>query len=111
LLVGFFHAVAGLVALLDDGFYVVAQNYTFDIDVTGWGWIHLIGGTLVAAAGLGIFAGATWARIVGITLAMLSAIINFFFIPYYPWWSLLIIGLDVWVIWALSRPTPMERTP
>jgi hypothetical protein len=110
LLIGFFHAIAGLVALLDDEFYVVARNYTFDLNVTSWGWIHLIGGTIAVLAGLGIFAGATWARVVGIAIAMLSAIISFFFIPYYPWWSLLIIALDIWVIWALSRPIPAEST-
>jgi len=104
LLVGLFHAVAGLVALIDDEFYVVAANYTFEFDVTAWGWIHLIGGILVASGGIAVFSGATWARLLGITLAVVSAVINFFFLPYYPWWSLLMIGLAVWVIWSLSRP-------
>ena len=76
----------------------------FDIDTTGWGWIHLIAGIVVAIANIYVFSGATWARVVGITLALLSAIANFFFVPYYPFWSLLMIALAVWVIWALSRP-------
>ena len=104
LLVGLFHAVAGLVAIIDDEFYVVAANYTFEFDVSAWGWIHLIGGIVVALGGIAVFSGTTWARIVGITLAVVSAVINFFFLPYYPWWSLLMIGLAVWVIWSLSRP-------
>jgi hypothetical protein len=104
LLVGLFHAVAGLVAIFDDEFYVVAANYTFEFDLSAWGWIHLIGGIVVALGGIAVFSGATWARIVGITLAVVSAVINFFFLPYYPWWSLLMIGLAVWVIWSLSRP-------
>jgi hypothetical protein len=104
LLVGVFHAVAGLVALIDDQFYVVARNYTFEFDVTGWGWIHLIAGIVVALGGVAVFSGATWARIIGIALAMLSAVANFFFIPYYPFWSILMIALAVWAIWALSRP-------
>jgi hypothetical protein len=103
-LVGVFHLIAGLVAILDDQFYVVTRNYTYNLDVTGWGWIHLIAGGLVVLAGMYVFSGATWARIVGITLAVLSAIANFFFIPYYPFWSLTIIALDVWVVWSLSRP-------
>jgi hypothetical protein len=103
-LVGVFHLIAGLVAILDDQFYVVTRNYTYNLDVTGWGWIHLIAGALVVLAGMYVFSGATWARIVGITLAVLSAIANFFFIPYYPFWSLTIIALDVWVVWSLSRP-------
>ncbi|HEU4449322.1 MAG TPA: hypothetical protein VFR63_04970 [Gaiellaceae bacterium] len=109
LMVGLFHAVAGLVALLDDEFYVVARNYTFEFDVTGWGWIHLIGGILVALGGLYVFSGATWARVIGIALAVVSAFVNFFFLPYYPFWSLLMIALAVWVIWALSRP--LEARP
>jgi hypothetical protein len=104
LLVGVFHAVAGLVAIIDDQFYVVARNYTFEFDVTGWGWIHLIAGIVVALGGVSVFSGATWARIIGIALAMLSAVANFFFIPYYPFWSILMIALAVWAIWALSRP-------
>jgi hypothetical protein len=55
----------------------------------------------VGLAGLGLLAGQTWARVVGITLAVLSAIANFLFIPYYPFWSMLIIAVDVFVIWAL----------
>jgi hypothetical protein len=103
-LVGVFHLIAGFVAILDDQFYVVTRNYTYNLDVTGWGWIHLIAGALVVLAGMYIFSGTTWARIAGITLAVLSAIANFFFIPYYPFWSLVIIALDVWVVWSLSRP-------
>jgi hypothetical protein len=55
-------------------------------------------------AGFFLFAGRAWASAVAIAIAVLSAILNFFFIPYYPWWSLLIIALDVWVIWAVTRP-------
>jgi hypothetical protein len=104
LMIGTYHAIAGLVAILDDQFYVVARNYTYSLDVTGWGWIHLIGGGLIVLAGVYVFSGTTWARILGMTLAVLSAIANFFFVPYYPFWSLIIIALDVFVIWSLSRP-------
>ena len=104
LLIGLFHAVAGLVALIDDEFYVVTANYTFEFDVTAWGWIHLIGGIAVAIAGISVFSGSTWSRLVGIVLAVISAVVNFFFLPYYPWWSLVMIALAVWVIWSLSRP-------
>jgi hypothetical protein len=105
LLIGIFHAFTGLAAILNDGFLVRRPNYTFDIDITGWGWIHLIIGLIVAAAGFGVFSGATWARAVGITVALLSAIANFFFIPIYPVWAVLIIALDIIVIWALSTYT------
>jgi hypothetical protein len=110
IILGIFQAIAGLVAIFDDNFYVVAENYTFDIDTTGWGWIHLILGVLVAATGFALLGRRPWAGIVTIMLAALSAISNFFFIPYYPFWSLLMIGLAIWIIWAVTRPGAMETT-
>ena len=103
-MVGIFQMIAGLVAIIDDEFYVVARNYTFDLDVSAWGWIHLILGGVMLAVGLGLFSQAAWAAVGAIAIAMLSAIANFFFIPYSPLWSILVIALDVWVIWALTRP-------
>ena len=55
-------------------------------------------------AGWGLYKGKAWAAGVAIALAALSAIANFFFIPYYPFWSILVIAIDIWVIWALTRP-------
>jgi hypothetical protein len=108
LMVGIFQAIAGLAAIFDDKFYVVTRNYTFDLDVTAWGWIHLIIGIVVAWAGFALFSRKPWAGVVAITLAMLSAVANFFFIPYYPFWAILVIALDVWVIWALTRPEALR---
>ena len=103
IMVGCFQAIAGLAAILEDEFFVVTPNYVFEVDATTWGWIHLLLGLLVAFAGYALFAARTWARVIGVTLAALSAIANFFFIPYYPFWAILIISLDIWVIWALTR--------
>jgi hypothetical protein len=101
--IGCFQVIAGLAAIFEDEFFVVSPNYVFEFDTTTWGWIHLLLGVLVAFAGYALFSGKKWARVVGVTLAVISAIGNFFFIPYYPFWALLIIGLDIWVIWALTR--------
>jgi hypothetical protein len=108
-LIGSFQVIAGLVAIFDDEFYVVARNYTFNLDTSAWGWIHLLLGLLLLFTAFGIFSGRTWASITAIVLAIISAIANFFFIPYYPFWSILVIALDVWVIWALTRPGAIER--
>jgi hypothetical protein len=104
ILIGMFQAIDGLVAIFNDDFFLVTQNYTFDLDVTAWGWIHLLLGIAMMIAGWSIFSGKTWAAVVALTLAMLSALANFFFIPYYPFWSLIMIALACWVIWALTRP-------
>ena len=87
LMIGSFQAIAGLAAIFNDEFFVVTRNYTFDLDVTAWGWIHLILGICLFIAGWGLFSRKLWAGMVAIVLALLTAIENFFFIPYYPWWS------------------------
>jgi hypothetical protein len=102
LMAGTFQALAGLVAIFQNEFYVATRNYLFQFDATTWGWIHLVVGLVVAFAGWGLLSGRTWARVVGITLALVSAIANFLFIPYYPFWALTVITLDVFVIWALT---------
>jgi hypothetical protein len=107
-IIGVFQIIAGLVAIFDDNFYVVTQNYTFDLDTTAWGWIHLLLGILLVVTGFGLFSRSAWAGVTAIMLASLSAVLNFFFIPYYPFWSILVIALDIWVIWALTRPGAIE---
>jgi hypothetical protein len=102
IMVGIWQALEGLVAIFENEFYVATRNYTFQFDATTWGWIHLILGLVVAFAGWGLLSGRTWARVVAITLAVLSAIANFLWLPYYPFWSLLIITLDIFVIWAVA---------
>jgi hypothetical protein len=99
--IGFFHVVQGLAALFQNEIYVVGAQYVLSFDLTAWGWIHLLAGILLIAAGFAITTGRVWARSVGIGFAVLSMIANFLFLPYYPVWSLLIIALDVFVIWAL----------
>jgi hypothetical protein len=102
LMVGVFQALQGLIGIFENEFYVQTRNYLFQFDATTWGWIHLVLGLLVAFAGWGLLSGQTWARVVGIALAVLSATANFLFIPYYPFWSLLLIALDIFVIWAIT---------
>ena len=103
-LVGTFQIMQGLVAVFNDEFYVVTRNYTFDLDVSAWGWIHMLIGVVMLVIAFGLYRGALWAVIGGLAIAMLSALSNFFFIPYYPIWALLLIALDVWIIWSLTRP-------
>ena len=106
LMIGLFQMFAGLAAIIEDQFFVLSRSYAFEVDVTTWGWVHLVLGLVIVMAGWGLFTMQTWARVVGVTVAVLSAVANFFFIPYYPFWAITIIGLDVWVIWSLTRPYP-----
>lgn len=103
LMLGMFHAIAGLVALFQDSYYLVGKNnLVVHVNYTAWGWAHLIGGIVIVLAGVGLIAGQMWARIVGVGLAILSAVVNMAFFAAYPWWSAIMIALDVLVIWALT---------
>ena len=101
ILTGVLNAMEGVVALARNEVYAATPRYIFAFDLTTWGWIHIILGIIVLAAGVGVLTGQLWGRVVGITIALLTILANFAFIPYYPVWSLLIIGLNVFVIWAL----------
>jgi hypothetical protein len=102
IVIGVLHAIQGIVALANDTFYVVGQEWTFSLDVTTWGWAHLILGIVVALAGFFVFQGSVWARAIGVVVAAVSAIVNFAWLPYYPVWGIVVIVLDVFVIWALT---------
>jgi hypothetical protein len=102
MIIGFWQALAGIAAVAQDKVYAATPEYIYAFDVTGWGWIHLLLGILIVCAGVAVFMGSTWARMVAIVLASLSMIANFAFIPHYPIWSLTIIALDAAVIWALA---------
>ena len=101
IIAGAFNAIQGLVALFENEVYVAGREYIFAFDLTAWGWTHLIVGAVVAVAGFAVLSGQVWGRSVGVGIAVLSMLANFLFIPYYPVWSLLIIALNVFVIWAL----------
>jgi hypothetical protein len=102
MLSGGFEILQGLSAIIKKHFYVVGSEYIYKINVTTWGWIHLILGVIVLLAGIALLRGALWARIVGIALAALITLANFLWLPYYPVWAIVIIAVNVVVIWALA---------
>jgi hypothetical protein len=102
IMVGSFQIIEGLVALFDDGFYAVSSSgLVVDVDYNTWGWVHMIIGVLGVLAGLGLLAGNLAARIVGVGVAFLSALVNLAFISAYPVWSTIMIVIDVVVIFAI----------
>lgn len=103
IVIGIFHAIEGLVAVFDPGYYLVTKGgLVVSVDYTAWGWTHLLIGVLVALTGVGLLAGQTWARVTGIVLAAVSAIVNLAFIAAYPVWTVILVGLDVIVVYALA---------
>jgi hypothetical protein len=102
ILLGSFWAMAGLVGIFEDDFFVATPDYVFKFDVTTWGWIHLILGIVVVLAGLALFQGALWARTVGVVLALLSAVVGFAWLPWYPIWGIILVTVAIFVIWSLT---------
>ena len=102
ILLGLFHAIAGLAEVVDPDAYVTTENYVYRLSSDAWGWIHLIVGLVVMFSGIGLFSGNVLARTIGVIAVAVSMMSNFFFIPAYPIWALIVITIDVLVIWALT---------
>jgi hypothetical protein len=101
-LVGIFQLMQGLVALADDGYYLVrSDGLLVNVDYTTWGWAHVVIGAVAGLTGVGLMAGNMVARMVGVVIAVLSALANLAFISAYPIWSTIVIALDVIVIYAI----------
>jgi hypothetical protein len=100
-LAGVMQACYGLVAIFNDNWVVFGNQANLYLDLTAWGWVHLILGAVVVLAGIGVFLGNALARAVGVIIAGLSLIASFLFIPAYPVWALVVIAVDVLVIYAL----------
>jgi hypothetical protein len=102
-MLGCFHVIQGLVALLRNEVYAVTPGgLVVNADYTAWGWTHLIGGGIAILVGGCLLAGQMWARIVAVLVALISAVVNVAFLPAYPIWSAMMVGIDILIIWAVT---------
>ncbi|WP_244928458.1 hypothetical protein [Nocardioides sp. W7] len=102
----------GIAALAKDDVYFEPADYMFAADLTTWGWIHLVLGAVGVVVGMGILAQQGWAQLGGIVIAVLAALANFLFVPYYPGWALTLLAFNLLLIWALtSQFRGRSRTP
>ncbi|WP_280233001.1 DUF7144 family membrane protein [Nocardia cyriacigeorgica] len=108
LTVGVLSILQGISAVAEDKLFVVGIEYVYEFDTTTWGWIHIVLGIILVICALGLMTGTTWGRVAAVTIAALSIIANFLWLPYYPAWSILIIVLDVVVIWAVTTWNPSQ---
>jgi len=106
-------ALQGIAVLAGSDIYGSVGDYLYRFSLTSWGWIHLVLGVCAAITGAGLLKGAGWARKTGIALASLSLFAQFLFLSYAPVWSVILIGLDIFIIWALSayRPPAPDSAP
>jgi hypothetical protein len=108
---GTLNAIYGLIAIINDDWRVWTNSGSLLVDISNWGWVHLVVGIVVLASGVGVFSGNVLARTVGVIAATVSLIANFFFIPAYPIWAITVITIDVLVIWALTAHGAEMRRP
>jgi hypothetical protein len=101
ILTGLYGFLAGLAMVLRAPFFVYHGGYLYVWSTHGWGWVELILGAVVVAAGVCVMLGMVWARAVGVVLATLSAVASFMVLPFYPIWSIIAIAVDLFIIWAL----------
>ncbi|WP_328393102.1 DUF7144 family membrane protein [Nocardia sp. NBC_00416] len=106
LTVGVLSVLEGIAAVAEDELFVVGVDYVYEFDVTTWGWIHIVLGALLILAAIGLMTGTGWGRVFAICIAALSILANFMWLPYYPWWSILVIALNIVVIWAIATWRP-----
>jgi hypothetical protein len=99
---GGLNALYGLIGIVNDQWVVWTNRGSLYLDITQWGWVHLIVGLVVLFSGIGLLSGNMFARVIGIIAVAISLMSNFFFIPAYPLWALIVITIDVLVIWALT---------
>jgi hypothetical protein len=92
----------GFIAAVNDDWVVWTNRSAVYLDLTTWGWIHIVIGALVVIAGFGVLTGNLLARLVGVLIAAVSMVSNFLFMPAYPLWAITLIVIDALVIWALT---------
>ena len=103
ILLGSVQALTGLVALFNDSYFQVTRSgLLVNANYTTWGVVHIVLGVAVVIAAVNLMRGATWARIVGIILAMVSVVVNIGFLEAAPVWGVIMITLDVLVIYAIA---------
>ncbi|MFF0110514.1 DUF7144 family membrane protein [Streptomyces hirsutus] len=100
-LVGLLDILRGIMAIAEDDIFVTTPRYVFEFDLTSWGWIHLVLGAIAVIVSIGLLRTAPWARVTGVVIAGLVIIANFLSMPYYPLWSVVMITISGFIIWAL----------
>ena len=104
LIIGSIDFFQGLIALIEDEYYVVTSSGFLVVDLTGWGWIMMIWGVLLVLAGLGLLSTQGWARWFAIVVVSLNVLAQLGFLgnSQYPLWSLTVMALNIIVLYALT---------
>ena len=102
---GVLNIIYGIAAIGNSSFFVHDTHYVF-ASLKTWGWITLIIGIVEVLASLSLVRGDAFGRYFGIAAGALAAIGALLEIPAYPFWSLAVFGLSLWIIYGLTSPKP-----
>ncbi len=111
IIAGAWQVLVGIAALAKGDYFASGSGYAYEFNLTGWGWVHLIIGAIAVLVGFSLFTGSDWARALGIAIAIASMLANFMWLPFQPWWSIMVIALDVFIIWSLAAVGDRLRFP
>jgi hypothetical protein len=101
IITGVLDAIQGLTAIIKDDAPIFRAGTIVILDVTQWGWVHLIFGIVLVLIGIALLNGSTFARVAAIILVGLNLISQFAGLPWYPVWGVIAIVLDMLILWAL----------
>ncbi len=101
----------GIGSLDDANIFVNDQRFIFT-NLNTLGWVLIILGIIQLAGGFSLMAGSTFGRVIGIVAGSLGAIGALLSIGgSYPWWSLGIFFLCVYVVHGILVFGEEERAP
>ncbi|MFN8128309.1 MAG: hypothetical protein U0R28_05885 [Candidatus Nanopelagicales bacterium] len=102
IIAGALWALQGLIAVIKGDLVIFGTEGALFLNVTGWGWVHMILGLLLLLCGFLVMQGNMFGRTIAVLLAIVSIIVNFIWLPVYPVWAIVIITLDVFIIYAVT---------
>lgn len=98
---GVLGAIQGLFAVFNDDLVIFGREGALLLDISGWGWVHMLLGLLLLLSGILVLRGNMFGRIVAVILATLSIIVNFIWLPVYPVWAIVVITMDIFILYAV----------
>lgn len=104
-LVGMVQILNGVAAIAEDSLFLTGYDYVLELSLTAWGWMSLVLGVVALVTAVGILMRTTWGRMTGVLIAFVGALAAFGFMPYQPWWGIVVLGLNSLIIWALLTQT------
>lgn len=101
IIAGALWAIQGFIAIFQNDVVILGKEGALFLNVTGWGWVHMILGLLLLLCGFLVMQGNLFGRTIAVILVILSIILNFVWMPVYPVWAIVVITLDVFILYAV----------